>query len=666
MLAEKRAENCRGPAQSRGSRSFVTHASCHAYYAASVSPQSPDAIIGRTIDGRYLVRSLIARGGMATVFVATDTRLDRRVAIKIMHEHLAADATFRTKFIHEARAAARLAHPNLVNVYDQGEDGSLAYIVMEYVPGITLRDLLHDHHRLTVEQTIDIMDAVLAGLQVAHKQGIIHRDIKPENVLLADDGRIKLSDFGLARAVTNATASGSVLLGTIAYLAPELVTHGNADVRSDVYSAGIMMYEMLVGEQPYRGEEPVNIAYRHANDQVPPPSQANPNVPTALDDLVVWATERNPEDRPADAGAMLAALRQAEQALDVSLAPTAPFAVANSQYDEPESQLLATTHNTDPVEPGAKVRRLERLNRQKRRAGAVAAFVVALAVLAAAAFGWYEGLGPGSYNTVPNVVTRAQGEAETLLTQNGFVVGEVTPENSLEVPEGTVMSMDPPADTSLAPDSPVNLVVSAGPRILTVPALDGLEQDAAVAAIGQAGFVFDATDPVAEFSAEAPAGQVLRATGVDGKPLPQKLPERAKIRIVTSLGPVPDITGQGVTLAEDALAKVGLKTAVVSREFSSTVPEGVVLRQENTADPMKPGSTVNVAVSKGPDLVEVPKVTGQSAKDAIAALEGAGFRVQHSIPDILLPTAKVSAQDPAGGAAVERGATVTLRATYEF
>ncbi len=650
---------------------------------------NPDTVIGRLVDGRYQVRSLIARGGMATVYVATDLRLDRRVAIKIMHAHLAADESFRDRFIREARSAARLAHPNLVNVYDQGDDEGLAYIVMEYVPGITLRDLLHDHHRLTVEQTIDIMDAVLAGLQVAHRQGIIHRDIKPENVLLADDGRIKLSDFGLARAVTNNTASGSVLLGTIAYLAPELVTKGLADVRSDIYSAGIMMYEMLVGEQPYRGDEPVNIAYRHANDSVPPPSEAQPSVPGVLDDLVVWATERDAEDRPADAGAMLAALRQAERDIANGGGATVPLETAIQNFADNDTHLLAVSDNdsmpssvmqpTGPVEsvdvatiapaveggaPAA--RRLQRLNGQKRRAGVLAFFVVLVMAFLAAGLGWYEGIGPGSYGSTPDVVAQAQSDAEATIVASGFTVGEVTEDNSLEVPEGTVISMSPDANTKLAPDSPIDLVVSAGPRILTVPALEGLSTADAEQAITDAGFVVDAETHVTEFSGSIEADHVIRGTTETGETLPQEMAEQQTIRLVVSAGSVPEVSGMSQSEAEQALTDAGLTPAVVDSQYSSSVPAGVVLSQENTSDPMVPGSTVNLVVSLGPDLVEVPDVTGKPAKDAIAELEAAGFDVDHSIPSVLLDDAKVSSQNPSGGEEVERGSTVKITATYEF
>ena len=271
-----------------------------------------DPMIGRLIDGRYQVRSRIARGGMATVYLATDLRLERRVAVKVMHGHLADDSQFKQRFIQEARSAARLAHPNVVNVFDQGQDSDSAYLVMEYLPGITLRDLLEEYGSLTPQQTIDITEAVLAGLGAAHKAGILHRDLKPENVLLADDGRIKIGDFGLARATSANTATGAALLGTIAYLSPELVTRGMADTRSDIYAVGIMMYEMLTGVQPFRGEQPMQIAYQHANQPVPPPSSKNPKVPHELDEIVLWATMKDPDQRPADARILLEQLRDTE------------------------------------------------------------------------------------------------------------------------------------------------------------------------------------------------------------------------------------------------------------------------------------------------------------------------------------------------------------------
>ena len=266
--------------------------------------QQTDPLIGRLVDGRYRVRARIARGGMATVYVATDLRLERRVALKVMHSHLSDDTVFQGRFIQEARAAARLADPHVVNVFDQGQDGEMAYLVMEYLPGITLRDLLREQRRLSIPQTITIMDAVLSGLAAAHRAGIVHRDVKPENVLLAEDGRIKIGDFGLARATSANTATGQMLLGTIAYLAPELVTRGTADARSDIYSAGCLLYELLVGRPPFQGDSPVSVAYQHVREMPIPPSQLDADITPEMDAITMKALAKSPDDRYQSAKAM--------------------------------------------------------------------------------------------------------------------------------------------------------------------------------------------------------------------------------------------------------------------------------------------------------------------------------------------------------------------------
>jgi len=696
-----------------------------------VSPANPDDMIGRLIDGRYQVRSLIARGGMATVYVATDVRLERRVAIKVMHEHLAADENFRARFIREARSAAKLAHPNIVGVFDQGEDDDFAYIVMEYIPGITLRDLLHDHHRLTAEQTIDVMDAVLSGLQAAHRLGIVHRDLKPENVLLADDGRIKLGDFGLARAASADTASGSVLLGTIAYLSPELITKGTADIRSDIYSLGIMMYEMLTGEQPYRGDQPVNIAYRHANDDVPPPSDAQSDVPAELDDIVTWATERDPEDRPADAGGMLAALRQAEsdiaerggapiapgrdlaapadgdgepltlrqdRAWDTVTHPTDPTplsavtaslaaigagsaAAAEAMGGDAVATAVVTRPITAPPAPAPSTLALEPLpepavrlanaNRQKRRAGGVLLAIAIILAVVAGGTGWWFGAGPGSYAAAPSLIGAQQADAVAQITQAGFAVAEIAEQHSLDVAKGTVMSMDPAAGTHLAPGTAISITVSAGPEVLTVPQLVGHTLDEAKGIIAQARFAYDDKTTLREFSKEE-AGTVIKATDSAGGPLPTQMAEQSPIRLIISAGPLPDVEGKSEAAATQTLKDAGLEAAVVENRFSSSVPAGVVISAEATTDPVRPGDTINLVVSKGPEMVDVPNVVGQDFKAAVQSLQAAGFKVQHSVPQAWLDDPKmagkikVATQNPAAGGKVEKGATITLTAVLSI
>jgi serine/threonine-protein kinase len=282
-----------------------------------------DSLAGRLIDGRYAVRARIANGGMATVYLALDTRLDRQVALKVMHAELARDDDFVRRFIGEAKSVARLSHQNVVAVYDQGADGPFLYLAMEYVPGRTLKDLLRERGRFSPAAALDIMAGVLDGLAAAHASGIVHRDVKPENVLLTPDGRIKVADFGLARAQAAAahTRSG-LIIGTVAYLAPELVTGGvPVGPRSDVYSAGVLLYELLTGRQPFTGETPISVAYQHANSDVPPPSALLPEIPASVDRLVLSATERDPAARPADAAAFLNAIRQVRP----ELGPPAPM-----------------------------------------------------------------------------------------------------------------------------------------------------------------------------------------------------------------------------------------------------------------------------------------------------------------------------------------------------
>src|ERR1035441_4306742 len=281
--------------------------------------------VGQLLDGRYRVESHVARGGMATVYLGTDTRLDRTVALKIMHAELANDEDFVRRFVGEARSVARLSHPNVVAVYDQGADGRTLYLAMEYVPGQTLRALLNVRRRLGPREALDIMDGVLAGLGAAHAAGLAHRDVKPENVLLTEAHAVKVADFGLARLLSGASHTKTgMLIGTAAYLAPEQVSGGTADARTDVYAAGIMLFEMLTGVQPHTGETPLAVAYKHANAVGPAPSSVAPGLPAALDTLVALATSRNPDRRPADAGQFLRAVTEVRHGLPIADLPGLP------------------------------------------------------------------------------------------------------------------------------------------------------------------------------------------------------------------------------------------------------------------------------------------------------------------------------------------------------
>src|SRR6266702_1080225 len=278
-----------------------------------------DTLTGRLLDGRYAVTARIAHGGMATVYQATDTRLDREVALKVMHAELARDEEFVRRFIGEAKSVARLSHQNVVAVFDQGADGPLLYLAMEYVPGRTLKELLRDSGRFSPAAALEIMAGVLDGLAAAHASGIVHRDVKPENVLLTADGRIKVADFGLARAQSAAghTRAG-LLIGTVAYVPPEQVTGGSTGPGGDVYSAGVMLFELLTGRLPFTGDTPLSVAYQHVNSGVPAPSTLVPGIPAAVDQLVLAATSRDLARRPADADEFLLAVRRVREALPQS------------------------------------------------------------------------------------------------------------------------------------------------------------------------------------------------------------------------------------------------------------------------------------------------------------------------------------------------------------
>lgn len=624
-------------------------------------------MLGRLIDGRYQVRSRIARGGMATVYLATDLRLERRVAIKIMHGHLADDNTFKTRFVQEARSAARLAHPNVVNVFDQGQDADMAYLVMEYLPGITLRDLLKDYQRLTPEQTVDIMDAVLAGLAAAHKAGIVHRDLKPENVLLADDGRIKLGDFGLARAASANTATGQALLGTIAYLSPELVTRGVADARSDIYAVGIMMYEMLTGEQPYVGEAPMQIAYQHANDQVPTPSSKFSGVPPELDELVLWATSRDPEQRPADARAMLDRLREVEGAVRGVAGPVPalyqPTMVLDDATATAETRVLnpasapVPTALAAPEEQGEESATLSaRASARKRKGYWLFALVLLLAGLAGGT-GWYFGAGPGASVTVPVTAGLEPAAAEQVLTDAGFQVAQGE-RNDPEIAAGLVSGTDPAEGAQARRGATVTVLVSLGPRILQVPDVVGDPEAAAREALSD----FTVGDEVVkQFSDEIDAGAVIGLLDAAGAPLPAEYAERGAITLIVSVGAVPQVAGMTLADAEAALDAVGLEASQGDPQFSDEVPVDVVISAEAQNDPMRPGDSVLLVVSKGPDLVEVPNVvTGQTIAAAREQLEALDFAVTSNVPGFLEGAVVAAKQSVAPGERVKRGTEISV------
>ncbi|MDJ0348527.1 Stk1 family PASTA domain-containing Ser/Thr kinase [Cryobacterium sp. PH29-G1] len=652
-----------------------------------MSVPSTDPLIGRLIDGRYQVRSRIARGGMATVYLATDLRLERRVAIKIMHGHLADDSAFKIRFIQEARSAARLAHPNVVNVFDQGQDDDMAYLVMEYLPGITLRDLLKDYGRLTPEQTLDILEAVLSGLAAAHKAGIVHRDVKPENVLLADDGRIKISDFGLARAVNNNTATGQALLGTIAYLSPELVTRGIADARSDIYALGIMTFEMLTGDQPYVGEAPMQIAYQHANDTVPMPSSKVADVPRELDELVLWATARDPEERPRDARVMLdqlhdvsALVRGGTQELAMQSTMVLPANMrtgANALADaetqvlgarltptKPPAATLLGIHpvGTGPVGPPDSGDLLSKKAGKRKRRGF---WLFALVIILAAIFGgtgWYFGSGPGSDVMLPDFASASPDTASSQLTELGLKP-ELGGAFSATIAEGLVIGTDPDAGSRVPMDSTVTVIVSQGLQPITLPALAGTTQAEASAAIANLNALVGSIDPI--FNGDVPEGSVISASkesdGTDVSAGGDYF-EGLTVNLVVSLGPIPNVDGKTVAAATDILAGKNLLVVSGEQTFNDTVAKGDVITAQVPEGAIREGATLTLVISRGPEPVIVPNVVGMSWSDGKDALTNLGFKLTYNPGADLVPAAllKVAATDPVAGTSLPKGSSIAL------
>ena len=607
--------------------------------------------IGRLIDGRYRVESLIARGGMATVYLGTDTRLDRTVALKIMHAELANDEDFVRRFVVEARSIARLSHPNVVTVFDQGTDGRTLYLAMEHVPGRTLRDLLNERGRLGPDEALDIMDGVLAGLAAAHDAGIAHRDVKPENVLLTDSMVVKVADFGLARLLAGVSETKSgMIIGTAAYLAPEQVAGQTADARTDVYAAGVMLFELLTGTQPHTGDTPLAVAYKHVNEVVPPPSSVVPALPSALDTLVALATSRDPELRPGDAGQFLRAVTGVRHALPPAgpghelvpgMAPPArqsfgsPYPgagpVSATQQFQPSPHQPGSQHtlivSAGAAEPpygrarpqyGQREPRLQRLLFSRRLAYLALAFAAVLIVGVAA---WW--LTTGRYTDVPKVTGMTVAAARAELSGAGFTVTTASPRLDNQFAKGQVITSVPAGGQRVAKGSQIMLIPSAGPHKILVPQVTGLTLPAAQAALRHAGLTPGAV--AKETSSTIPAGIVVSTTPAAGGMWPQPQP----VRMVVSAGPpVPDFVGQPQGAAEGWASANGVSLDEVSTT-KSDAPTGTITRQSlPPGSAFTRGQVIIITISAGPPQVAIPNVDGMSVDHATRTLEKAGFSVQ--------------------------------------
>lgn len=636
-----------------------------------------DPLVGQVLDGRYRVDARIAVGGMATVYRALDTRLDRVLALKVMHPGLAADATFVDRFIREAKSVARLAHPNVVQVFDQGTDGSYVYLAMEYVAGCTLRDVLRERGALQPRAALDILEPVLAALGAAHRAGFVHRDMKPENVLIGDDGRVKVADFGLVRSVDTVTSTTGAVLGTVSYLAPEQIEQpGAADARVDVYACGVVLYEMLTGDRPHEGDSPAVVLYKHLHEDVPPPSAAVPGLPYELDELVASATARNPAIRPYDAVALLAHAREVRSALSpdqLDAEPPQAIGAEHRNISEDRTSVIPrslTVPRALPVDedggPAGTLRtsRFEsppplppRRRGARARRGPLAIVVAVLLILGVGTGVWY--INSGQFTKVPPVLAKTQAQAEKRLSEAGLDLGTVRHAYSDTVARGTVISSDPQPGTRIRDNARVSITLSDGPETAQVPDLEGRTLAAARERLKKSGL--EPGMVTRDFSDSVPKGSVISTDPGAGT----KRHAGSAIALTVSKGSavdVPDVTGEDLSNARSDLEGAGFTVRIAPTRINSSYDKGQVAAQTPQGHSQgAEGDTVTLTLSKGPVMVEVPDVTGDSVEDAHTALEGAGFKVEEDRGLLGLFGDTVRSQSVKGGQTAPKGSTITIK-----
>jgi eukaryotic-like serine/threonine-protein kinase len=661
-----------------------------------------DPLVGRLLDGRYEITQRLARGGMATVYRAVDTRLTRTVAVKVMHVGLGDDAEFARKFDREARAAAKLSHPNVVSVFDQGRDiegpNSRPYIVMEHVAGQTLRDVLNREAPMAPSRALEIMEPVFAALAVAHDAGLVHRDVKPENVLISERGQIKVADFGLAKAISSqtSTATQGLLIGTVSYLPPELVMSGKADARSDVYSAGVVLFELLTGRKPHTGDTPIQIAYAHVHRDVPPPSTLPTRgpIPPYVDALVTRATARDANLRQPDAKVLLGQVRRARIALQRGLrddpqltrelraapaaAPGAPRPRDRADYemtqrvppppatgrvaphpsgaprtviDAPPSGVSRPVHEPSPERLAAERERRAR----KRRKGWLAFLLVVMLSASAALAGWY--LTEGRFTTAPELASLSRAEAERVATKSGLSV-DFSDAYSETVARGRVVSTTPGPGIKIERGSTIHAAVSQGPERFPMPGVVGLSQASAEAAIEKAKLVVGKV--VNDFSEHLAPGIVLRASEKAGARLKKGTP----IDLVVSSGPKPlaitNYQGTPYDAAAAALTSAGFR--IVERSaYSTKVAKDLVLKQDPRSGHGSPGETITLTRSLGTQLVTVPNVQRMALPAARKVMRKAGFKTKVQQVGVNRPgVGYVVYSNPGARTEVPKGSTVVL------
>lgn len=628
-------------------------------------------LTGNLIDGRYQLLRQMDAGGMATIYEAIDTRLDRRVAVKIMHAHLAQDEQFVERFIREAKAAAALSHPNIVAVQDQGWNQSgipAVFIVMELVDGHTLREYLNERGSIAVKDGIRFLLPVLSALGAAHKLGIVHRDVKPENILVSKEGRIKITDFGLAKGAmigSTMTAESSVILGSVSYLSPEQVSRGIADSRSDVYSAAITAFEIFTGQKPFEGEEPIQIAFMHVNSRVPRMSTLVPEIPQALDDLIFAATSVDPDERPRDCQIFHSQLLEISHALnpsapqmslelDIPIAPMRekPKKKSRGKLAQLTEKISLTLPTPVAKETTAQVKARRKVSKRVRRNRWIAAGLAVLLGITT----WWVLIGPGASIKFPSVVGATTEQANATLTGLGLLTEVVEERFDEDIAKDRVISTDPLAGDSIAPGGTVKLVISKGAERYTIPALLALTPEAAVNLLAKSPLKVGEITEV--FNAKVPKGFVISANPAPGT----RVKRDTLVDLVVSKGietfDLTSYVGKNGEQALNELTAAGYNVTTTYAFDEKAMPGEVISQNPAAGAALPKGAAVEIFVSKGSAFVYIPNVMRYTQDRAVTVLEDLGLTV---VVKKVTKTAKlVIGITPKVNAKVKRGTTVTL------
>ncbi|HUZ27374.1 MAG TPA: Stk1 family PASTA domain-containing Ser/Thr kinase [Streptosporangiaceae bacterium] len=566
----------------------------------------------RLLGGRYELDGIVGRGGMAEVFRARDIRLDRIVGVKTLRDDLARDQTFQARFRREAQSAASLNHPSIVAVYDTGEDmvggTPVPYIVMEFVDGRTLRDLLRDDRRLLPERAAEISDGVLRALDYSHRNGIVHRDIKPGNVMLTRTGDVKVMDFGIARAVSDAQATmtqTAQVIGTAQYLSPEQARGERVDARSDLYSAGCLLYELLTGRPPFTGDSPVAIAYQHVREDPIPPSQVDPEVPDWADAIVLKAMMKDPADRYQSAGEMRNDLQRALSGAPVA-APmrTNTYAVGTRRMGQ-ATQVAGATSAIPPYAYGQDTGGPEYDERPRRKAWPwILVGVIALLLIGGGIYAFKFASGNGGNISVPQVDNLSLATAQAKIVQAGLVVGKVTPQTSQTVAANHVISTNPSNGSNVPAKSVINITVSKGIGSKTVPRVVGQSQLNAESALTKAGLQYN----VNNVTSSQPVGQVVRQS----PPAGSQVAPGSSVTIYVSQGGVaiPAVIGQSQAAATAALEAKGFQVQPVTATApAGFTPGDVFAMSPSSGSVVPPGTTVTIDIAAGSAATSPPPTT---------------------------------------------------------